>query len=291
MRLTLEPVLAARTADRRGGTRGLGFALRLVDGPAITRHDPLLRAFGAEVVDLLTLDEHAEALQDDSFDPGRRVRLEPEPFDPHDPDLVGVWDVDAVRQAGELPGGIDGVVAAGIDQGLPMEGVVLWEEREPIDDRRTALSLLVHSPRFVTVEGLDELRYERPRAVGRPRLVLFADGSGDVRWWDPTAAGGPVDLGDLPVSLELAADLERLRRDYADLRERIAVIEGEGCERFGQSIEREALEEDARGLWRRARIELGRRFAIGFLGQGMTRPVWSPEALEPGEDDDVTWCE
>ena len=29
MRPTLEPDLAARTADRPGGTRGLGFALRL----------------------------------------------------------------------------------------------------------------------------------------------------------------------------------------------------------------------------------------------------------------------
>src|SRR4051794_5971979 len=91
--LTLAPVLPARTADRRQGTRGSGFRLRLPDGPAIERHDPLLRAFAAENVDLFVDDVHEEVLQHESFDPGRRLRLEPEPLDVGDPHTVGVWDL------------------------------------------------------------------------------------------------------------------------------------------------------------------------------------------------------
>ena len=34
-------------------------------------------------------------------------------------------------------------------------------------------------------------------------------------------------------------------------------------------------------------MELGRRFAIGFLGAGMERPVWSPAALEKADDSDI----
>ena len=131
--------------------------------------------------------------------------------------------------------------------------------------------------------------YSPPRAGGRPRLVLFADGSGDVRWWDPSGSGGPVDVDAVPVSAELRAALERLREDYAALHARAAVGADDGFDRLDQSVEREGLEEDARELWLRARHELGRRFAIGFLGRGMTRPIWSPDALEDDEPDEDPW--
>ena len=173
LRLTLEPTLPSRTPTSGSAQRGHGFLLRLVDGPAVEHDDPLLRAFAAEVVQLYVgADE--EALQHECFDPGRLVRLEPEPFKPHDPDAVGVWDPEGLRKAGELPGNTDAAVTAALEQGLPMEALVLWEERERLDRRRTGLTLLVHSPAFVAVEGLDDLVYSPPPVAGRPRLVLFA---------------------------------------------------------------------------------------------------------------------
>ena len=227
-----------------------------------------------------------EALQHECFDPGRRVRLEPEPFKPHDPDAVGVWDPEGLRKAGELPGNTDAAVTAALEQGLPMEALVLWEERERLDRRRTGLTLLVHSPAFVAVEGLDALVYTPPPVAGRPRLVLFADGSGDVRWWDPSGSGGPVDVDAVPVSDELREALERLREDCAELQARAAVGADDGYDRLDQRAEHEGLEEDARELWLRARRELARRFAVGFLGRGMTRPMWSPDELDADDDDE-----
>lgn len=49
--------------------------------------------------------------------------------------------------------------------------------------------------------------------------------------------------------------------------------------------EREALQSRAEALWRRARSELGRRYAVGFLGAGMRRPLWSPAELDDEDDD------
>jgi hypothetical protein len=210
LRLTLAPLLPSRTPTSDSARRGHGFVLRLVDGPAIEHDDPPLRAFAADVVELYVGAEDA-ALQHECFDPGRLVRLEPEPFNPHDPDAVGVWDLDGLRQAGELPGGTDAMVTAALEQGLAMEALVLREDRERLDHRRTGLTLLVFSPAFVAIEGLDDLVYSPPRAGGRPRLVLFADGTGDVCWWDPSGAGGPVDVDAVPVSAELREALERRR--------------------------------------------------------------------------------
>jgi hypothetical protein len=54
---------------------------------------------------------------------------------------------------------------------------------------------------------------------------------------------------------------------------------------------RHAIDAHAIALWRRARAELGSRYAIGFLGAGMERPVWSPDELTATEhdaDDDDT---
>ena len=285
LRLTLEPTLPSRTPTSGSAECGHGFLLRLVDGPAVEHDDPLLRAFAAEVVQLYVgADE--EALQHECFDPGRLVRLEPEPYKPHDPDAVGVWDPEGLRKGGELPGNTDAAVTAALEQGLPMEAVVLWEERERLDRRRTGLTLLVHSPALVAVEGLDDLAYSPPPVTGRPRLVLFADGSGDVRWWDPSGGGGPVDVDAVPVSGELREALERLRDDAAELHARAAVGADDDFDRLDERVERHGLEEDARELWVRARRELARRFAVGFLGRGMTRPVWSPDELEADEDDD-----
>ena len=52
--------------------------------------DPLPAAFGASVEWLQVGEDHHEALQDEAFDPDRFVRLMAEPYDPRDPDAVGV---------------------------------------------------------------------------------------------------------------------------------------------------------------------------------------------------------
>src|SRR4051812_40924543 len=125
LRLALDPVLPTRTCSRRDGTRRHGYLLRLPGGPAIGRDDPLLTAYGAQAVNVFVDEDRDEAFQHESFEPGRLLRLEPEPFDPADADAVGVWDADNVRQCGALHSGADELVSAALEHGLPMEALAL----------------------------------------------------------------------------------------------------------------------------------------------------------------------
>ena len=43
------------------------------------------------------------ALEDPSFDPGRRVALVPEPENPHDPNAVAIWNEERTTQLGYVP--------------------------------------------------------------------------------------------------------------------------------------------------------------------------------------------
>jgi hypothetical protein len=44
-----------------------------------------------------------EAVEDASFDPGRRLALVPEPENEHDPNAVGIWNEERTLQAGYVP--------------------------------------------------------------------------------------------------------------------------------------------------------------------------------------------
>jgi HIRAN domain len=44
-----------------------------------------------------------ESLEDDSFEPGRRLALVPEPDNEHDPNAVAVWNEERTLQVGYVP--------------------------------------------------------------------------------------------------------------------------------------------------------------------------------------------
>jgi hypothetical protein len=281
LRLALEPLLPARTPTTIDCFE-YGFRLRLPGGPMLTSDDPLLTAFGASVECLQVGEDHEEALQADAFDPGNVLRLMAEPYDPDDPDAVGVWDDDSLRQAGTLLASSSAVVSAGAQAGLEHRARVLCELRAASDDRREALCLLVFAPALVRVNTPRSQQVRRPVRPSRPRLVLVADASGDVRWWDPSASSGPLEACDLPFSQELRHELDCLRDAFA-----VLAADGDeqrGFDRVQAGWERDALQAKAQELWCRARSELGRRYAVGFLGSGMSRPMWTP--AQPVDDDD-----
>lgn len=282
LRLALHPLLPTRTTGHNSWFE-YGFQLRLPGGPLIDRNDPLLRAYGACVTTMAVHTDDDEQLQDDAFDPGSVVRLVPDPGDDGEPE-VGVWDRDEVRRAGSLLDRPAAVVEAAVEFGLEQAAVVLTEDREADGDRRSSLDLFVFHPAFVEVNTEAALSFSRPERTPRPRLVLVADGKGDVRWWDPSASAGPIAADALPMSAQLRADLQGLRASYEELAD--GTGEARGFERIDMSIERYALNEKATAVWKRARTELGRRFAIGFLGAGMERPVWSPSELDEDDGDD-----
>jgi len=285
--LSLDPIVPLRAPQPGAVLVSSGFRLRLPDGPAVAAGDPLLSAFGARVVDLEVDVDDSEALQDDVFAPGRGLTLLEEGVDEDGDPVVGVWDAAGTRRAGHLDFRAAAEVAAATDAGLAVGAVVLTEDRLRVDDRRCGLEVLVHAPAFVEVEtGVAAAvapHVTRPRHV-RERVVLVADGSSELRWWDPSGRGGPMDLGQVPLSSELLADLERLSAEYAALDD--ADLTGGAADGFERQLYRSSLDARMCGLWQRARAELGRSYAIGLLGPGMTSPAWSPgEAGAPAADD------
>ena len=60
--------------------------------------DPRIR-----VVHVAGVSYRADALQDPSFDPGRRLALVPEPQNEHDPNAVAIWNEQHTLQIGYVP--------------------------------------------------------------------------------------------------------------------------------------------------------------------------------------------
>lgn len=295
LRLALDPLLPTR-APLSGDCFRLGYRLRLPGGPVVRAGDRLLAAFGASVEWIEPSHATEEPMQSEAFDPGRVVHFAPEPLGPDEPDGIGVWDAEAIHLAGILSEAASATVFAATDVGLEQRGLVLSEERSASDDRRERISVLVYPPRLVRVGVPRTPRYERVPRNPRPRLVLVASTSGDVRWWDPSATAGPAGAADIPLSDELRRELESLRDAYAELNTDFE--DATGFDRIECAWARDELQCQALSIWRRARSELGPRYALGFLGVGMKRPVWSPSELsgtgaaddEPddaGEEDEI----
>jgi hypothetical protein len=55
------------------------------------------------VVPVAGVSYRLEALPDESFDPGRRLALVPEPQNEHDPNAVAIWNEERTLQAGYVP--------------------------------------------------------------------------------------------------------------------------------------------------------------------------------------------
>jgi hypothetical protein len=77
----------------------------------------------------------ADALQDDAFEPGRRLALVPEPENEHDPHAIAIWDEARRLQAGYVPADVAPELTG--DE----QAVALWEFVE--EGRRVGLRVLV----------------------------------------------------------------------------------------------------------------------------------------------------
>ncbi len=109
-----------------------GFWLRdAATGDAVRWDDERLR-----VVKVAGASYRLEALQDDAFEPGRRLTLMREPENEHDQNAVGIWDAERRVQAGYVPADI----AAGVrgDE----QALALWEFRGE-DGQRIGLRVLL----------------------------------------------------------------------------------------------------------------------------------------------------
>jgi hypothetical protein len=279
--LALHPLLAARTPGSMGAIVH-GFGLRLREGPLLRRSDPLLEAYGVRVATVV-IDPLGEEGQGEDFDPGRTVRLVPEVDSDGDPELE-VWSAQGFRRGGPMIGSAALVSLAALEAGLEQRAVVLTEDRDQPDDRRSALDVVVLHPGFADLDVSAAPGFSRPALPVRRRLVLVTDGA-EVRWWDPATEGGPIRAEELPMSGELRHGLSRLRAGLREL-SRARAGASDPILRLGVDLARDDVQDEAVALWRRARAELGSRYAIGFQGLGMRRPVWSPAELDELDDED-----
>ena len=58
------------------------------------------------VVPVAGVSYRADALDDASFDPGRRLALVPEPENEHDPNAVAIWNEERTLQVGYVPAAV-----------------------------------------------------------------------------------------------------------------------------------------------------------------------------------------
>jgi hypothetical protein len=78
---------------------GAGYHLRdAATGEDVRWEDPRLH-----VVPVAGVSFRADAVADESFDPGRRLALVREPENEHDPNAVGIWNEERTLQAGYVP--------------------------------------------------------------------------------------------------------------------------------------------------------------------------------------------
>jgi hypothetical protein len=112
-----------------------GYWLRdAATGEAVRWDDERLR-----VVKLAGASYRLDELQDDAFEPGRRLALVREPENQHDPNAVAVWDASRRVQAGYVPA--DVAPEIGGDE----QAVALWEFRDD-GGRRIGLRVLLAPP-------------------------------------------------------------------------------------------------------------------------------------------------
>jgi HIRAN domain-containing protein len=111
---------------------GDGFRLRDAASEEIVRtEDPRIR-----VIKVAGVSYRLDALQQESFAPGSRLALVPEPDNEHDPNAIGVWDAAQRTQAGYVPAD----VARELDVD-DWQAISLWEFFE--GGRRGGLRVLL----------------------------------------------------------------------------------------------------------------------------------------------------
>jgi hypothetical protein len=78
---------------------GAGYRMRdAATGDVVRWEDERIRVVPAAGVTF-----RPEALDDPSFDPGRRLALVPEPDNEHDPNAVAIWNEERTLQVGYVP--------------------------------------------------------------------------------------------------------------------------------------------------------------------------------------------
>jgi HIRAN domain len=113
-------------------------------GRYLARDGPELAARGLRVVGVAGAGlYHADALVSDAAEPGRRLELQRDLANPHDPNAIAVHGDDRGAQLGWVPREVAAELAPELDEGKPWAAVVLREQRRSPRDPRHGLTMLL----------------------------------------------------------------------------------------------------------------------------------------------------
>lgn len=106
--------------------------------------------------EVVGIEHHGAAIDDACFEPGSPTLLIPEPWNEHDPNAVGVWDLHGAIQVGHIPAEHCAEVASRLNGGEHLVGYVMREIRRGSKvGPRSALHLLVGPAGALTLSVID----------------------------------------------------------------------------------------------------------------------------------------
>jgi HIRAN domain len=119
-------------------------------GRYLARDGPELAARGLRVVGVAGAGRHhAEALESDAAEPGRKLELHRDLANPHDPNAIAVHGDARGAQLGWVPREVAAELASELDEGKPWSAVVLREQRRSPRDPRHGLTMLLAPARSI----------------------------------------------------------------------------------------------------------------------------------------------
>jgi HIRAN domain len=119
---------------------------------------------------------HPHGLQDRAFDPGRSVRLLPEPHNRHDPNAIGVWDDRLRLKAGYIPAKLSREVGRLLREGRLKVAISLWQWRDLDSGKRIGLHILLSVSDRVGVRRGGRWRRRATYSYSLPDLEIPDEG-------------------------------------------------------------------------------------------------------------------
>lgn len=98
---------------------------------------------GVRIIRVAATKFQPHTLQDDAFDPGRPLRLVPEPGNVADRGAIGIWDSELRLRAGYVPAELTGEIGAALRDGRVAAVRSVWQWRDLSTGERTGLHVLV----------------------------------------------------------------------------------------------------------------------------------------------------
>ena len=163
LRHQFEPRASGYISRRGQPVGGFGYVLR--DRPVVPkRFQNRVNTYSPsiDVIRVVGARYREQALQAESFDPGRALELIPEPGNPHDPNAVAVWDASLDHHVGYVTRGIARRIGSRLGAGRIAAVRSTWQWRDLRSGRRTGLHIAVSAAPHLEFIDAEQLELDDP---------------------------------------------------------------------------------------------------------------------------------